>query len=351
MTDQKKLSVAVGHISSVPTIVEQPTEESAVDIAPPAKTNVYRGASEQRFSDIEERVLSEPIPDEYYDILPTGEVYVSHVHYRTILTRAFGRGRWAMVPISTVVVQDTTLCREYALMVSGRFISQAVGEAEYHASNSRMTYATAVETLKSNALTRCCKDLNIASECWDRKWSSRFRKDKCVLVQRRYRSETVYHWRLKSSEPFVGEVVAPVTAEKKQPATPTVTPPSVAMPPKVVQSPAPIKNAITFPAVGSTQSSRTIFFATMGSLGVKNDEEKKKLFNDLLPEYSSTKDVPDELMQKVSVILKGCINEVNALKVDDGGKFYIIDAGENVLLPTPPKEQSEGRGVGKNDPF
>jgi len=45
-----------------------------------------------------------------------------------------------------------------------------------------MTYATALEAAKSNALMRCCKDLGIASELWDPSFVAQWRQKYCVKV-------------------------------------------------------------------------------------------------------------------------------------------------------------------------
>ena len=58
--------------------------------------------------------------------------------------------------------------REYALYCLGRFVSQAMGEHSYY-TRSSLSYGRAVESAKSNALMRCCKDLGVASELWDPK--------------------------------------------------------------------------------------------------------------------------------------------------------------------------------------
>lgn len=69
------------------------------------------------------------------------------------------------------------MSREYALFCFGRFVSAARGEQDYF-EESPMTFATAAEGAKSNALVRCCKDLGIASELWDpqfiRAWKDKY---------------------------------------------------------------------------------------------------------------------------------------------------------------------------------
>ena len=58
------------------------------------------------------------------------------------------------------------MTREYALFCMGRFVSQSVGEHVFYA-RTDLHIGRALESAKSNALMRCCKDLGIASELWD----------------------------------------------------------------------------------------------------------------------------------------------------------------------------------------
>lgn len=151
------------------------------------------------------KALVEPFEDEAYDILPTGEVYVSQVHYRRRLNAVFGPGAWALVPRGPFSMNGNTITREYALVgPGGRFISEAIGEAEYQPTNDRMTYASACEAAKSNALTRCCKDLGIASECWDKRFAERFKAEKCGAFWRR-NSKGKPQWRRLDAQPFFDE--------------------------------------------------------------------------------------------------------------------------------------------------
>ena len=45
-------------------------------------------------------------------------------------------------------------------------MAQTVGEHTFYSANN-MVYGRAMESAKSNALMRCCKDLGVASELWD----------------------------------------------------------------------------------------------------------------------------------------------------------------------------------------
>jgi len=107
--------------------------------------------------------------------------------------------------------------REWGLYVQNHFISSAVGEADYHEDNDRQTFATAAESVKSNALMRCCKDLGIASECWDKRWAEAYRRDYCIKVTVQTRNGKKEQWRRRDAEPFDGEVKPPtVTTERTQ---------------------------------------------------------------------------------------------------------------------------------------
>lgn len=163
----------------------------------------YAGVATLKLDDAQRKVFDERFADEDHDVLPTGEVYVSQVHYRRKLNRVFGPGGWALVPRGPYVKQGATLIREYALVVGGRFVSEATGEADYHETNSRMSYASTAEAVKSNALTRCSKDLGIGWECWDKRFCEKFKREHCVKVWRK--SQRTPQWRRKDAEPWYDE--------------------------------------------------------------------------------------------------------------------------------------------------
>lgn len=129
-------------------------------------------------------VLMAPIPIELLDILPTGEVYLSGVHYRRILNSAFGQGGWYLRPLAThTVPEKKTIGVHYALYVNGKFISEAWGEADY----TYNSMFTAFEAAKTNALMRNCKDLGIASECWDKTFTEKFKSECCEYADGKWR--------------------------------------------------------------------------------------------------------------------------------------------------------------------
>lgn len=171
------------------------------------------------------KILMAPVDEENeIDILPTGEVYMSHVFVRRRLNKAFGPMGWALRPL-TIEKPDEEIhqmYQRYALVASGRVVATAVGSAKYFPktregyANPRTDYADTAEAAKSNALTRCSKDLGIGSECWDRRWILRWRNKYAVHVwvveKKRGRgaqageTDTVDYWRRIDAEPFKNEL-------------------------------------------------------------------------------------------------------------------------------------------------
>ena len=168
----------------------------------------YSGVATVEVSKEQATKLAMVLPLEEHDILPTGEIYVSQVHYRRILNDVFKPGGWALVPRGPYSLEGNTVTREYALVgPGGRFISEAIGEADYQPTNERMSYASACEAARSNSLTRCCKDLGIASECWDKRFCEDFKRKHCVKVWRKEakHGKGEYQWRRKDADPFWDE--------------------------------------------------------------------------------------------------------------------------------------------------
>lgn len=192
----------------------------------PTEPPNYDGISQLTLGEATVKILQQPIPVEDLDVLPTGEVYASQVRYRRILNAAFGPGGWGLRPRGGWLRQDNMLCREYALFVAGHYVSEAIGECEYQENNPRMTWATATEGVKSIALVRCCKDLGIASECWDRHFCDAFQATHCVKVLVDERGAKRVRWRRKEGRPLIGEMrVMPVAEEPEEQAPQVIAPP------------------------------------------------------------------------------------------------------------------------------
>ncbi|KAI7902527.1 mitochondrial genome maintenance MGM101 [Cokeromyces recurvatus] len=139
----------------------------------------FYGLSTERFPEEVTNILLQPINHEDVEIKPDGLLYLPEIKYRRILNKAFGPGGWGLAPRGEHTISPKNISREYALICSGRFVSQARGEQDFFDISG---LPTASEGCKSNALMRCCKDLGIASELWDPAFIRKFKKKYCVEV-------------------------------------------------------------------------------------------------------------------------------------------------------------------------
>jgi hypothetical protein len=191
----------------------------AVDVAQRDLTmddHVYAGMSERPVDERQAEILTRGVGDDDIDVRPDGAIYMSHARLRMRLNEAFRPGGWALrqlTPVTAMSAQGsrlaegnvvTVLTAGYALYAEGRFLSAARGEQKYQ-DNGEMTYSDAVEGLKSNALTRCCKDLGIALQLWDRTFADNWRARHCVKVWRDNPKFRRPQWRLLTAMPFNDE--------------------------------------------------------------------------------------------------------------------------------------------------
>jgi len=152
--------------------------------------------------------LGQKIPESMVTIQKNGTVEMPISFYRDVLNSAFGRGGWALVPTGDIVELDLNsptqsnkfvqLIREYSLYCNGRFISQCYGETNFYP--GRQSYSDSTETIKSIALTRCCKDLGIASELWDKDWVSAWQRKHAhqEMVENITTNKRVMLWKKKA---------------------------------------------------------------------------------------------------------------------------------------------------------
>lgn len=240
-------------------------------------------------------ILQADLVDDEVDVLPTGEVYLSQIGYRRRLNAAFGPGSWAMVPDGDPVQMGTSLAQRWHLYVLGKRVSVAYGEAEYHESNPRQTWATAWESAKSNGLMRLCKDLGVASECWDRRWTEAFKKRCCVRVWRKGSNKP--EWRRADAPPFFDEsglaADAPVVRDDRPVegarATPSAAPPRFMDPPAGVTPAAPPSNGnydkATDTRVISEPQAKRLFAIAKGREKALGVEVLPSLKDHLLEQY------------------------------------------------------------------
>ncbi|KAB5566280.1 mitochondrial genome maintenance MGM101-domain-containing protein [Coniochaeta sp. 2T2.1] len=160
----------------------------------------FHGLSTVAFDTEVAKILMAPLNKEDVEIKPDGIAYLPEIKYRRILNTAFGPGGWGLAPRGELVVGEKVVTREYALVVHGRFVAQARGECQYF---SEDTIPTAAEGCKSNALSRCCKDLGIASELWDPRYLRQFKKEQCreVWVEHVVSKKKRQIWTRKDTDP------------------------------------------------------------------------------------------------------------------------------------------------------
>jgi len=169
----------VVHQPMTTTLVAHESAPSAIARPTPAQ-EPHTGIACAPFSPHQCAVLTRTVDPEMVERREhDGLFYVPQVEYRRRLNEAFGIGGWALKKIA-VTMQDggktrkgdpqTIVFYEAILYAEGRFVAEAIGEARYPHANPQDSYATATEKAKSDALTRCCKDLGMFTELWDPKF-------------------------------------------------------------------------------------------------------------------------------------------------------------------------------------
>lgn len=181
--------------SELPAIRESQAEVAIIPSS--ADTSVvadpYIGVAAVPFDDRAQAVLAkyQIVPDDWIDIKPNGQIYLSHMRLRAIFNEAFGYGGWGMVPVGPLHVErvakpskyanqpdyeHVTVYREYRLYVQGRFVRQMMGAGDYYTNNAETNYADAVESSESYALNRSGKPFGIASQCWDKAYGEEWKR-------------------------------------------------------------------------------------------------------------------------------------------------------------------------------
>lgn len=123
----------------------------------------------------QEDALYAPVDENMVEIRPDGLIYLPWMEYVTRLRKAFGMA-WTMIPYGNPKQFGDQIHWAFWLIIKGKPYGFAVGEQQYF-ENGQMTYASAVEGAKSNALMRLCKGLGISLELWQpefrRKWMAK----------------------------------------------------------------------------------------------------------------------------------------------------------------------------------
>jgi hypothetical protein len=191
-----------------------PPDPDQVPAPPPGSALVrvetpYIAPSTVPVTETQMKVLLREVRDDQIEIRPDGMVFVPGVIYRRTLNEAFGPMGWSLVPLERWYDQNDNMAYlRGALFVGGRFVAEAVGEHAYLPSNRNSNYGTALESAKTNCLSRCCKDLGMFSELWDPKFLRVWRDQHAVQAwcegqpgsQEAGKRKPL--WRLKSAPPI-----------------------------------------------------------------------------------------------------------------------------------------------------
>lgn len=139
-------------------------------IVEPAPLDVWQRAGSLMLSDEQRLILQPPFDESHVQIRYDGIVFVPWVFYWDRLLRAFSPYVPALIPTSKPYPVENSLCRDYILIVNGQYVSHATGECIRAGGNQKLTYASAVEGCKSDAITKCCKSLGMGQQLFDPTW-------------------------------------------------------------------------------------------------------------------------------------------------------------------------------------
>lgn len=161
----------------------------------------FPGASCLEVTPEQAAALEAPFPDDEIEILPTGEPYVPNGRYRARLNQVFGHGRWALLPAQDHVMDGKTVVQLWVLVVAGHVVAIAPGAG---AAGFDPDLAQQLESAKSNALTRACKDLGIGLFLAQKRWAETFRERYCIQVDAKDRENKDWRrcWRRVDGIPF-----------------------------------------------------------------------------------------------------------------------------------------------------
>lgn len=158
-------------------VPEHGQEPARANPAPPEYMKTFDGMGVQAFGETVQKILAEPPDPRDVEIKPDGIVFLPGVWYRHQLTRAFGAGGWGIAERSPPRVIGNVVMFHAALVCQGRVVATAVGECQYHETNANMSYASSWEGAKTDAIGRCCKDLGMAWQLWDRAWREKWQAE------------------------------------------------------------------------------------------------------------------------------------------------------------------------------
>jgi hypothetical protein len=141
--------------------------------------NMLSTAGTMELTEVQEAILFAPVNTADVEIRPDGLIYLPWMEYVTRLRKAFGC-KWAIIPNGMPEINgDNLVVWGFYLVVNGKLMGYAMGEQEYKPSNPQMTYVSACEAAKSNALMRLCKGIGITLELWKPSFIRDFKDKNC----------------------------------------------------------------------------------------------------------------------------------------------------------------------------
>lgn len=176
---------------------KQPAEARAESIGK-ALDAAYQNASKLTLSADEAERLAADFPYEAFTLGAGGNVsliYIEHAYLRERLNQVLGVG--AATPIRRrewteqfeywKEIRDhkdggewhkaASVYVDLVLIIRGCFVSEAIGEAVYYFSNKDGCYSDALESAKSNAFRRCCKEFGVGLQAWKKGFSEKWKRD------------------------------------------------------------------------------------------------------------------------------------------------------------------------------
>lgn len=158
--------------------------QARIEAVADALKAAYAKASELKLTPDEATALAEDFPDEAFRLGAGGDpnlIYIEHAYLRMRLNKALGVG--AAVPIRRREWAEEfqyykdgarkTGVRVYAdvvLVVRGCVVGEAIGDAVYYPDNAKTNYSDALESAKSAAFRRCCKEFGVGLQAWLKGW-------------------------------------------------------------------------------------------------------------------------------------------------------------------------------------
>lgn len=164
--------------------------QARVEAVADALKLAYANASKLTLTPEEAKALSEDFPDEAFREGAGGDnnlIYIEHAYLRQRLNNVLGVG--AVVPIRRREwAEEFTYWKDnrekkavkvYAdvvLLARGCVVGEAIGDAVYYPDNAKSNYSDALESAKSNAFRRCCKEFGVGLQAWMKGWCEEWKQ-------------------------------------------------------------------------------------------------------------------------------------------------------------------------------